>query len=115
SHSLEHYTTRVFQKPPQLDVVHVDHRIGQNTTLKRGVELSPDEGSVVAARVLAANVHETSLQLCLCTRKSRDSHHHGLSVSNDEARTLDTTKFFELLDALVASFSHAKHFSRLAI
>ena len=40
-----------------------------------------------------------SLQLRLCTRESRDPRHHGLSVSNGEARTLGMTKFFELLVA----------------
>jgi len=58
---------------------------------------------VRSTRVLATIVHETSLQLRLCTRESRDSRHRGLSVSNGEARTLGTTKFFELLDAFVAS------------
>jgi len=58
---------------------------------------------VLATRVLATIVHETSLQLRLCTRESRDPRHRGLSVSNGEARTLGTTKFFELLDAFVAS------------
>jgi len=39
----------------------------------------------------------------LCTRESRDPRHRGLSVSNGEVRTLGTTKFFELPDALIAS------------
>jgi len=76
--------------------------------LERGVDFSPDKKSfvathVLATRVLATNVHETSLQLRLCTRESRDPRHRGLSVSNGEVRTLGKTKFFELLDALVAS------------
>jgi len=39
---------------------------------------------------------------------SRDPRHRGLSVFNGEARTLDTTKFFELFDALVASLQSRK-------
>ncbi|KYQ60723.1 hypothetical protein ALC60_00218, partial [Trachymyrmex zeteki] len=92
----------------------VDHRTGQNTTLERGVDLSPDERSVVAARVFATNVHETSLQLRLCTRESRDPRHHGLSVLNDEARTLGTTKFFEPLYALVASLQPRETFLQIS-
>ena len=42
---------------------------------------------------------ETSLQLQLCIRESRDPRYRGLSVSNGEARLLGTIKFFELLDA----------------
>jgi len=35
----------------------------------------------------ATNVHDTSLQLRLCTCESCDPRHRGLSVSNGEART----------------------------
>ena len=81
----------------------VYHLTYQYTILERGVDFSPDKKSFVAIHVLATNVHETSLQLRLYTRESRDPRHRGLSVSNGEVRTLGTTKFFELLDALVAS------------
>ena len=95
-------------KKLQLDVNRVYHRTCQYTILERGVDFSLDKRSfvathVLATRVLATNVHETSLQLRLCTRESRDPRHRELSVSNGEVRTLGTTKFFELLDALVAS------------
>jgi len=88
-------------------VIRVYYRTCQYTTLERGVDLSPDKRSFVAThvlttRVLVINVYETSFQLRLCTRESRDSRHRGLSVPNGEARTLGTIKFFELLDALVA-------------
>jgi len=68
--------------------------------------------SFVATRVLATNVHETSFQLQFCTRESRDPRHHGLSVSNGKARTLSTTKFFELLDAFVVATRNTPSDSR---
>jgi len=95
-------------------MIRVYHRTYQYT-LERGVDFLPDKRSFVATRVLitrvlATNVHETSLQLRLCTRESRDPRHRELSVSNGEARTFGTTKFFELLDALVASLQPRETF-----
>jgi len=69
-----------------------------------------DRSLLLTICVLATNVHETSLQLRLCIRKSCDPRHRGLSVSNDEVRALGTTKFFELLDALVASLQPCETF-----
>jgi len=91
----------------------------QYTTLERNVDLSPDKRSFVATRVLATrvlitNVHETSLQLGLCTRELRDPRHRGLFVSNSEAQMLGTIKFFELLDALVASLQLRETFHQRA-
>ncbi|KYN18139.1 hypothetical protein ALC57_09555, partial [Trachymyrmex cornetzi] len=103
------YFSRVFQNPPRLDVIKVYHRARHYTALERGVDLSSDERLLVATRVpsttrvATTNVHEPSLQLRFCTRESRDPRYHGLSMSNGEARTLGTIKFFEPLDALVAS------------
>jgi len=99
-------------------VIRVYHRICQYTILERGVDLSPDKKYFVATRilttrVLATNVHETSLQLRLCIRESfasRDPRHRGLSMSNSEARTLSTTKFFESLNALVTSLQPRETF-----
>jgi len=58
-------------------VIRVYHHIYQYT-LEHGIDLSPDKKSFVAIRVLATNVHETSLQLRLCTHESRDPRHRGL-------------------------------------
>ena len=89
-------------------MIRVYHRTCQYTILERGVDFSPDKRLFVATHVLANNVHETLLQLRLYTRESRGPRHRGLSVSNGEVRTLGTTKFFELLDALVASLQPRK-------
>jgi len=64
----------------------------------RGINLSRDERSFVATHVLAINVYAPIVFL-----HSRDSCYYGLFMSNDETRMLGTTKFFELLDALVVS------------
>ncbi|EGI67925.1 hypothetical protein G5I_03439 [Acromyrmex echinatior] len=93
SHSFEHCP----RLPKTRDVV--DYNTSQNTVLEYSVDLLPDERSFVATRVLATNVHECSN----FTRESRDLRHHGLSMSNGEARKLGTTKFFEPFDAFVAS------------
>ena len=70
----------------------------------RDINLSRDERSFVATHVLATNVYAPIVFL-----HPRDSCYHGLFVSNDEAWMLGTTKFFELLDALVVSCTYAKH------
>jgi len=95
---LEYYFSCVLQKPLRLDVIRIIyHSACQYTAFKRGVDLSPDERSFVATRILvtrvpASNLYEMSLQLCLFTCESRDPR-HGLSVSNGVMRTLGTTKF----------------------
>ncbi|KYN09448.1 hypothetical protein ALC57_18437, partial [Trachymyrmex cornetzi] len=101
---LEHYFSRVFQKPPRLDVIKIYDSTRHYTAFKRGVDLLPNKRFFVATRVLVTrvlttNVYETSLQLRFCTRESRNPRHHGLSMSNGETRTLGTTKFFEPLVA----------------
>jgi len=71
---------------------------------------------VFTTRVLVTNIHETSLQLRLCTRESRDPRHRRLSVSNSEARTLGTTKSSSsCLMHLSHRCSHAKNSIRVAI
>jgi len=83
-------------------VITVYHCTCQYMTLERDVDLSPDR-----SLLLAYSPPMSSLQR-LCTRESRDPRHHGLSVSNGKARTLGMTKFFELLNALVASLQRRK-------
>jgi len=53
-----------------------------NTTLEYSVDLSLDKKSFIATRILAINVHETSLQLQFCTRELRDPLHRRDCLSN---------------------------------
>ena len=91
SHSLGHYIVSVFQKLPRLDV-----RTCQ-IILDRGIDLLPDKKSIVAIRYKRVRI------VLIALYPRRDPCHRGLSVSNCEVRTFDTTKFFEILDALIAS------------
>jgi len=61
-------------------VIRVYHCTCQYTILERGVDFSPDKRSFVTTHVLATNVHETSLQLRLCIRESRDPRHRIVCV-----------------------------------
>ncbi|KYN37403.1 hypothetical protein ALC56_08234, partial [Trachymyrmex septentrionalis] len=83
-----HYFSRVFQKPPRLDVIDVDHSTRRYTAFKRGIDLSPDERSFVATRV----------PLPTCTKR------------RSNCVFLGTTKLFEPLDALVASLQPRETF-----
>jgi len=88
-------------------VIRVYHRTCQYTTLER---VSISRQTRDRSLLLAYSPLAYSPSICTKRRSNCDFalasgalHHRGLSVSNGEAWTLGTTKFFELLDALVAS------------
>ena len=81
-------------------MIKIYHSTCQYMAFKHGIDLSPDGRSFVATRIFA-NMYKTSLQLQLCTRAILAP--PWIVWVQGKALTLGTTKFFEPLNALVAS------------